>query len=193
MKQSQSFKVGIYLQIQLHHQRIKAQCCSWGKTAWTGHTLSWQAEPPFFLTRSPSNSKLFPPECWWLQRRGIFLASLQNLGNCGLLGLHLPSSRAGCKQTIINCKYWVFRSLTCSAQRQVHLLHQESHQTHQGPAVSSWARRTAVVLPIGSDFLRLLEWVPIFDLPNKWWLSTTNYYPSEITAQFVTSLSCSLL
>ena len=27
---------------------IKAQCCSWGKTAWTGHTLSWQAEPPFF-------------------------------------------------------------------------------------------------------------------------------------------------
>ena len=96
MKQSQSFKVGIYLQIQLHHQRIRAQCCSWGKTAWTGHTLSWQAEPPFFLTRSPCNwKKLFPPECWWLQRRGIFLASLQNLGNCGLLGLHLPSSRAG--------------------------------------------------------------------------------------------------
>ena len=116
MKQSQSFKVGIYLQIQLHHQRIRAQCCPWGKTAWTGHTLSWQAEPPFFLTRSPSNWKLFPPECWWLQRRGIFLASLQNLGNCGLLGLHLPSSRAGCKQTIMNCKYWVFRSLTCSAQ-----------------------------------------------------------------------------
>ena len=53
---------------------------------------SWAS---FFLTRSPSNWKLFPPECWWLQRRGIFLASLQNLGNCGLLGLHLPSSRAG--------------------------------------------------------------------------------------------------
>ena len=48
-----------------------------------------------FLTRSPYNWKLFPPECWWLQRRGIFLASLQNIGNCGLLGLHLPSSRAG--------------------------------------------------------------------------------------------------
>ena len=32
------------------------------------------------------------------------------------------------------------------------------------------------------------ERVPIFDLPNNWWLSTTNYYPSEITAQFVTGL-----
>ena len=130
---------------------LRKSCMDWTYSLLT----SWAS---FFLTRSPSNSKLFPPECWWLQRRGIFLASLQNLGNCGLLGLHLPSSRAGCKQTIINCKYWVFRSLTCSAQRQVHLLHQESHQTHRSPAVSSWARRTAVVLPIGSNFLRLLKY-----------------------------------
>ena len=42
--------------------------------------------------------------------------------------------------------------------RQVHLLHQESHQTHRSPAVSSKARRAAVVLPIGSNFLRLLEY-----------------------------------
>ena len=57
--------------------------------------MDWTSRAFFFLTRSPSNWKLFPPVSWWLQRRGIFLASLQNHGNCGLLGLHLPSSRAG--------------------------------------------------------------------------------------------------
>ena len=62
---------------------------------WTYSLLTSWASFFLILTRSPSNSKLFPPECWWLQRRGIFLASLQNIGNCGLLGLHLPSSRAG--------------------------------------------------------------------------------------------------
>ena len=67
---------------------LRKNCMDWTYSLLT----SWAS---FFLTRSPSNWKLFPPECWWLQRRGIFLASLQNLGNCGLLGLHLPSSRAG--------------------------------------------------------------------------------------------------
>ena len=67
---------------------LRKYCMDWTYSLLT----SWAS---FFLTRSPSNWKLFPPECWWLQRRGIVLASLQHLGNCGLLGLHLPSSRAG--------------------------------------------------------------------------------------------------
>ena len=67
---------------------LRKNCMDWTPS----HLTSWAS---ILLTRSPYNWKLFPPECWWLQRRGIFLASLQNLGNCGLLGLHLPLFRAG--------------------------------------------------------------------------------------------------
>ena len=62
--QSQLFKVDIYLQIQLHHQRLKTRRCPWGKAAW----ISWGS---FCWAGSPSNGTLSLPECWWLQRRGI--------------------------------------------------------------------------------------------------------------------------
>ena len=151
MKQSRSSEVGIYLQIQLHHQRIRAQCCSWGKT----DKLSL-----LFLTRSPTENS-FRLSAGGCNAEVFFSPASKILEIVASLASTCPRPELAifctCKQTIINCKYWVFRSLTCSAQRQVHLLHQESHQTHQSPAVSSWARRAAVVLPIGSDFLRLLS------------------------------------
>ena len=146
----------------------------------------------FILIRSPFNWKLFPPGGWWLQHRGIFLASLQNLRNWGLLGLQLPSSRAG-YILYLQANNYKLQILSFSIINLLSSASSSSSSLRISSAVSSWARRAAVVLPIGSDFLQLLEWVPISDLPNKWWLSTTNYYPSEITAQFVTSISCSLL
>ena len=54
---------------------------------------------------------------------------------------------------------------------------------------ADWLRFFAITQVLFST----AERVPISDLPNNWRLSTTNHYPSEITAQFVTSVSCSLL
>ena len=68
IEQPQLFKVYIHLQI-LHHQRIRAPCCPWGKAAWTRSLLtSWAS---FCSAGSPSTWTLSPPECWWLERRGI--------------------------------------------------------------------------------------------------------------------------
>ena len=69
MKQLQLFKVDIYSQIQLYHQRIRARCCPWGKAAWTCSPLTRWAF--FRWTRSPSNWTPSPPESWWLERRGV--------------------------------------------------------------------------------------------------------------------------
>ena len=88
MKQSQLFKVHIYLQHQL---RIRAHCHPWGKATWTRFLL---------LNRKPL--QLNTLSAWVLVARmqKYFLAGLFSLGNCGLLGLHQskgfpPSSRAG--------------------------------------------------------------------------------------------------
>ena len=80
IKQPRLFKVYIHLQIQLHHQTIRAWFCLWGKAAWTvGHALSRQAEPPFveqeahLTAHSPTlsaggwNAEVFhrqPPKSW---------------------------------------------------------------------------------------------------------------------------------
>ena len=69
MKQLQLFKVNIYSQIQLYHQRIRARCCPWGKAAWTCPLLTRGAF--FCWAGSPSNWTASPPECWWLERGGI--------------------------------------------------------------------------------------------------------------------------
>ena len=163
MKQPQLFNVNVYLKIHLN--RIKARDYLSGRAACSRSLLtSWAF---FYWGGSPSNWKLSLLECLWPARRGISSPVSTVLGTGAFFASTSPEDPrtlpelalfCTCKQTIINCKYWVFRSLTCSAQRQVHLLHQESHQTHRSPAVSSWARRAAVVLPIGSDFLRLLEY-----------------------------------
>ena len=146
MKQLQLFIVDIYSQIQLYHQRIRAQCCPWEKAAWTCSLL--KGKPSFVEQEAHSTDKpLRLSAVGWKQR--YFLASLQNLGNCGLLGLHQfkgfsPSSRASSfpyLQTIIIWKYWVYQSITCSAQRRVRLLPRCSHQTRWSPPVSSWAWR----------------------------------------------------
>ena len=89
-----------------------------------------------------------------------FLASLQNLENCGLQQSS-PSSGASFflyMQTIINWKCLVCQSITCSAQHQVHLLPQNSHQTRRSPPGSFWAWKAAPVLTSGSNFLRILEY-----------------------------------
>ena len=148
---------------------------------------------------SPYNSKLFPPECWWLQRRGIFLASLQNIGNCGLLGLHLPSSRAG-YILYLQANNYKLQILSFSI---INLLSSASSSSSSSRISSDSSKSSSLLLGLkgrccAANWLRFFvitqvlfftaERVPISDLPNNWRLSTTNYYPSEITAQFVTSL-----
>ena len=122
----------------------------------------------------------------WMRR--YFLASLQNLGNCGLHGLHQskgssPPSRTGSflfLQTIMHWKYWVCQSITCSTQRQVHLPPRYSHQTRWIPPVSFWAWRAALLLPSGSDSLWVLEYY--FKEPSEYWFLVCRLhgdYPSE--------------
>ena len=67
MKQLQLFKVDIYSQIQLYHQRIRARCCPWGKAAWTCSLL--KGKPSFVEQEAHSTDKPLCPECWWLEHR----------------------------------------------------------------------------------------------------------------------------
>ena len=55
MKQLQLFKVDIYSQIQLYHQRIRARCCPWGKAAWTCSLL--KGKPSFVEQEAHSTDK----------------------------------------------------------------------------------------------------------------------------------------
>ena len=124
MKQPQLFKGDLYLQIQLHQQRIKAWCCPWWKAAWTLLLLkSWAS---FCWAGSPSIWTLSLPECWWLEPRGISSPAFKILEIVASLASTNPRDPCPCpelalfctcKQTIINCKYWVCRSITCSSQR----------------------------------------------------------------------------
>ena len=94
-------------------------------------TLSPDKLSLLLLSRKPIQPTLSPPECWWLEPRGISspaseileivasLASTNPRNPCPRPELALLRT---CKQTIMNCKYWVCRSITCSSQRQVHLL-----------------------------------------------------------------------
>ena len=56
-------------------------------------------------------------------------------------------------------------SITCSAQNQVPLLPQYSHQTRPSPKVHYWAWRATPVLPSDSDYLQVLEYY--FSWPSE--------------------------
>ena len=160
---------------------LRKNCMDWTYSLLT----SWAS---FFLTRSPSNWKLFPPECWRLQRRGIVLASLQHLGNCGVLGLRLPSSRAG-YILYLQTNNYKLQILSFSIINQ---LSSASSSSSSSRISSDSSKSSSLFLGskgrcCASNRLRLFaiprvlfftaEWVPISDLPNKWWL----YYSPLIT------------
>ena len=63
---------------------LRKNCMDWTPS----HLTSWAS---LFLTISSSNGKLFLPECWWLQPRGISSPASKILAIVD----SLPSSRAG--------------------------------------------------------------------------------------------------
>ena len=144
MKQPQLFNVNVYLKIHLN--RIKARDYLSGRAACSRSLLtSWAF---FYWGGSPSNWKLSLLECLWPARRGISSPVSTVLGTGAFFAsTSLEDPRTlpelalfcTCKQTIINCKYWVSQSITCWAQRRVHPTPQYSRQTHKNPAAFSFA------------------------------------------------------
>ena len=105
--------------------------------------MDMKGKPFFRWTGSRSNWQASPPECWWLEAEAFPCQPPKSLKLWPPwpppIQRIITSSRASSflyLQTIINWKYWVCQSITCSAQRQVHLLPRYSHQTRRSPPVS---------------------------------------------------------
>ena len=146
MKKPQLFKVNIYLQIQMHHQRIRARCWPWGKAARTRSLLT----SLLLLSRTRKPIQLNTLSAWVLVAgtQKNFLASLYSLGNCGFnhsKGFP-PSARAGSFLCLQANNYKLLILVSSSNDLLSSSSIQYSHQTRWGPGVSPSVWRAAPVL-----------------------------------------------